>query len=272
MALNNRADRACDFGQPRGCPGKGRDLEVHRVVVMMLDHEGFFTAFRMPGQRAVGEARRRGRPPRTPRGTAPAAGTSRSQGQGSPLRPAPQSGRRRYLKDRPSCTCHPHTASPPLAKSCWPCPMGTERASWRYPAGRSRRCANLLVGQRGVGQPVTCLDRQQHESHCLIMHYAAKFITRHESGRCVDAPLACLRLDRSGLRGRVRLRCQQPPVPQALYLDREQGRGLAALARCHDRCDDESTRLNIRSAHEAQAHLDVRTAGVWQDHPGEQVG
>jgi hypothetical protein len=43
-------------------------------------------------------------------------------------------------------------------------------------------------------------------------------------------------------------------------------------AACHERCDGESTRLNVRSAHEAQAHLDVRTAGVWQDHPGEQIG
>jgi hypothetical protein len=36
-----------------------------------------------------------------------------------------------------------------------------------------RRCANLLVGQRGVVQPVTYLSWQQPKSHCLIMHYEA---------------------------------------------------------------------------------------------------
>jgi hypothetical protein len=56
LALDNCAERSCDLGQARSWPGERRDREAHRVVVVMLDHEGFLAAFRVPGQRAVGEA------------------------------------------------------------------------------------------------------------------------------------------------------------------------------------------------------------------------
>jgi len=43
------------LAQARGRPREGGDRKAHRVIVVVLDHEGLLAAFRMPGHGAAGE-------------------------------------------------------------------------------------------------------------------------------------------------------------------------------------------------------------------------
>jgi hypothetical protein len=180
LALNNYADRACELGQARSWPGECGDPEAHRVIVMMLDNEGFLTAFRMPSQRAIREATA----PRLVYRIHDSAGrlqSKRADPKAKDHHGARHCGRRRRAHLEPGPQLHLPSAHgvPGTGKGLVAIPDGDRTGELVIPGREvTRRCAHLVIGQLGVCQPVAYFDRQHSEAHYLIMPHEVPRLTR----------------------------------------------------------------------------------------------